>query len=111
MLTSDQVENYNQQDFVLLKNVVPAGVIRNLHRSLDAWIELSKSDESPFGYMLDGRPRFDLEPGHCADSPALRRVAALEELADVWLKLLTEGPVVKSAADLVVPMFDSITPR
>jgi ectoine hydroxylase-related dioxygenase (phytanoyl-CoA dioxygenase family) len=51
--------------------------------------------------MLDGRPRFDVEPRHRADAPALRRVASPEEIADEFLDLLRDGPMLEAVADLL----------
>jgi len=57
MLTQDQIANYHQQGFLIVENAVPAGELRSLQRSLDAWIELSKQYTAPFGRIRDGRPR------------------------------------------------------
>jgi ectoine hydroxylase-related dioxygenase (phytanoyl-CoA dioxygenase family) len=51
--------------------------------------------------MLDGRPRFDVEPGHSAEQPALRRIASPEEISDDFLNLLKQGPLLENVADLL----------
>ena len=59
--------------------------LRQQHRQ---WIEESRQYTGPYGEMLDGRPRFDVEPGHSAETPALRRIASPEEISDDFLNLL-----------------------
>ena len=103
MLTPDQIANYRQQGFLIVEDVVHKEELQAIHRSLDAWIELSKQHTAPFGRMRDGRPRFDLEPDHCADSPALRRIASPEEVSSCWLGLLLNGPLAKTAASVIGP--------
>lgn len=46
---------------------------------------------------------FDLEPGHSAENPRLRRVSSPCDQDEVFWKLLTEGPLGDLAADLLGP--------
>ncbi|MEQ8652764.1 MAG: phytanoyl-CoA dioxygenase family protein [Kiloniellales bacterium] len=46
---------------------------------------------------------FDLEPGHTAESPRLRRISSPCDQDEVFWKLLTEGPLGDLAADLLGP--------
>lgn len=65
------------------------------------WIEESRQHEGPFGEMLDGRPRFDVEPGHGKEGPALRRVASPEEVSRAYLEILLGGAMIEAVADLL----------
>lgn len=103
MLSPEQIDNYQQQGFVLLEHAVSKSLLRSLTRSFDAWVELSRQHGGPFGKMLDGRPRFDVEPGHSFDSPALRRIAAPEELSAEWLGMLQQGAFIEAAACIIGP--------
>jgi hypothetical protein len=72
-----------------------------LQRQFRAWVEESRLHTGAFGEMLDGRPRFDLEPGHSDSTPALRRVASPEEISPVNLDILLAGPMLEAVADLL----------
>ena len=48
-------------------------------------------------------PVFDLEPGHTADAPRLRRVSSPCDQDEVFWQALTEGPIGDVAADLLGP--------
>ncbi len=46
---------------------------------------------------------FDLEPGHCAENPRLRRISSPCDQDEAFWRLLTEGPLGDLAADLLGP--------
>lgn len=52
---------------------------------------------------MDGRGRFDVQPGHSAEYPALRRVASPQEVCDVHLRIMRDSLLVDAAAQLVGP--------
>ena len=52
---------------------------------------------------LDGRPRFDLQPGHSACSPGLRRVQSPEEVSDVYARVMRTAKTVDFCVDLIGP--------
>ena len=84
-----------------MESALSADALRPLREQHQQWIEESRQYDGPFGEMLDGRPRFDVEPGHSADSPALRRIASPEEISDGFLNLLERGPLLDKVADLL----------
>ena len=69
----------------------------------DAWVEESRSYTEPYGLTYDGRPRFDLQPGHSAERPALRRIASPTELSDAYLRAMRSSAAVDAAAQLIGP--------
>ncbi len=101
MLTQAQCLEFWDTGVVVLEGAFTAPELEPLRRQLDRWIDESRAHAGPFGEMLDGRPRFDVEPGHCAARPALRRVASPEEVADAYLALLESGPLLDAVAALL----------
>ena len=52
---------------------------------------------------MDGRPRYDLEPGHSARNPCLRRVNAPVEVSEAYLAATLDSRMVDCIADLIGP--------
>ena len=69
----------------------------------EEWVEESRSHDSPYGETFDGRPRFDIEPGHSTERPALRRVASPVEVSDAYLDLMRSNPALDAVARLTGP--------
>ena len=101
MLTKTQIDEFRQTGVLLLESVYSAADLEPLQRQIGEWIEESRRHPGPFGEMLDGRPRFDVEPGHCDAAPALRRVASPEEISPAFLDILLAGPMLEAVADLL----------
>ncbi|MDG1463743.1 MAG: phytanoyl-CoA dioxygenase family protein, partial [Acidimicrobiales bacterium] len=51
----------------------------------------------------DGRPRFDVQPGHSKDRPALRRVSAPTEVSAAHREVMANSAMVDMVADLIGP--------
>ncbi len=103
VLTQEQVERFERDGWLFLEEVLPADVLKVLNGEFDAWVEESRGHNEPFGRTFDGRPRFDLEPGHSAERPALRRIASPTELSDTYLSVMRSGIAVDATAQLVGP--------
>lgn len=101
MLTPNQISDFRQNGFVVIDAALDTQALKPLRREFDAWVQESRAHSAPFGQMLDGRPRFDLEPGHCAERPGLRRIAAPEEISDHYLCLLKKGPLIDAVVSLI----------
>ena len=69
----------------------------------EGWVEDSRSYTKDYGETLDGRPRFDLQPGHRPDKPALRRVQSPEEVSDIYASVMRKARTVDYCADLLGP--------
>ena len=50
---------------------------------------------------MDGRPRFDLQPGHSSDVPGLRRIQSPEEISEVFADVMRNGRSVDMCAELI----------
>ena len=101
MLGAEQVEEFWRIGAVVVPGVYAPAQLLPLGAQLERWVDESRQHAGPFGSMLDGRPRFDVEPGHCANRPALRRVASPEEISDDFLRLLDGGPIIDAVVDLL----------
>ncbi len=102
-LTEEQVAEFRETGCLTVAGVVPEAEIARLNADLESWIEESRRHAGPFGETLDGRPRFDVQPGHAADRPALRRVQSPTEVSDAYLALLTGSAMIEMLADLIGP--------
>jgi ectoine hydroxylase-related dioxygenase (phytanoyl-CoA dioxygenase family) len=101
MLSEKQKSEFRENGVIVVKSAYSNAELEPLRLQHRRWIEESRQHDAPFGEMLDGRPRFDVEPGHSAASPALRRVASPEEISDDYLSLLKQGPLLAAVADLL----------
>jgi ectoine hydroxylase-related dioxygenase (phytanoyl-CoA dioxygenase family) len=101
MLNESQKSEFRENGVVVVQSALSAEDLQPLRRQHQQWIEESRQHAGPFGEMLDGRPRFDVEPGHSAEQPALRRIASPEEISDDFLSLLQQGPLIENVADLL----------
>jgi ectoine hydroxylase-related dioxygenase (phytanoyl-CoA dioxygenase family) len=101
MLNESQKSEFWENGAIVVESALTAEELKPLREQYRQWIEESRQHAGPYGEMLDGRPRFDVEPGHSADVPALRRIASPEEISDGFLNLLEQGALLESVADLL----------
>ena len=101
MLTDAQALEFWEQGALVVEEALSTDALEPLRAQHRQWVEESRRHDGPFGEMLDGRPRFDVEPGHSAEQPALRRVASPEEISTVFEQLLFSGPLLDAAVDLL----------
>ncbi len=67
------------------------------------WVEESCSHTDDYGETLDGRARFDLQPGHTAQQPALRRIQSPEEVSEVYADIMKNARTTDICAELIGP--------
>ena len=103
VLSDGQVEAFHRDGYVMMEDAVSPGDLAALREVFADWVTESRSQSGPWGTTQDGRARFDVEPGHCAESPALRRVASPVEVSEVYLDVMRNAPLVDAAAQLVGP--------
>lgn len=98
-LSVEQVAAFKRTGCLVCPDAVTPGQLAAMRAVLDRWVEQSRAHPAAYGETLDGRPRFDLQPGHSADKPALRRVASPTELAPVFLEVLRDSPMMTMLAE------------
>jgi ectoine hydroxylase-related dioxygenase (phytanoyl-CoA dioxygenase family) len=103
VLNQDQVEQFWADGYLLVENAVRPDLLQALQEDFTAWVEASREHSAPYGDTLDGRPRFDLEPGHTAESPALRRVNAPVEVSQNYFDAMATSRMTDCVADLIGP--------
>lgn len=101
MLTEQQQSEFRDNGVIVVESAYSARDLEPLREQHRRWIDESRQFDGPFGEMSDGRPRFDVEPGHNREQPALRRVASPEEVSQAYLDILQGGPMIEAVADLL----------
>ena len=102
-LTTDQIDSFWRDGFLTVANAVTPAQLAGLRADFDAWVEQSRAEAAPYGQSIDGRPRFDLQPGHTAEKPALRRVQAPTEISAAFYEAMASSRMPQMVADLIGP--------
>lgn len=102
-MAESYAERYQRDGYVVVGDALTPAQLAALRHDFDAWVEESRDHDTPYGVTADERARFDIEPGHTADRPALRRVASPVEVSDAYLDAMRTAPVVDVVADVVGP--------
>lgn len=101
MIEQSQIDQYHEQGFLLVENVLTPDEIARLQGDFDAWVEESRQHIEPWGETLDGRARFDIESDHSAMHPSLRRVTSPTEISDAFKQAALKSRVAQIAGQLV----------
>jgi len=102
-LSQAQIDAFWRDGYLLVEDAVSPDQLAALREVFDGWVEDSRSHREDYGETMDGRARFDLEPGHSTVAPALRRVQSPEEVSDVYLSVMRDARTVDIVADLLGP--------
>ena len=103
MLTEAQKQTYKDQGFVLIPQAIGAENIAAMALELEKWIEESRNHKKNYGSTRNGKARFDLEPGHSAEHPKLRRISNPVDISQAYRDVLFEGPAIEAAVDVLGP--------
>ena len=103
MLTKAQIDLFWKDGVITVGNAVTSYQLKCLQDTFSEWVEDSRKHKKDFGEVLDGRPRFDLEPGHSSEVPGLRRVQSPEEISSAYADVMRNSKIVDFAADLIGP--------
>ena len=107
-MNSNILENYassfDRDGYVLMENAITADQLAALKDQLHRWIDESRHHESNFGEIMDGRPRFDVEPKtHGPQTPALRRISSPIEVSDSYLAVTRDNAALDLTAEIFGP--------
>ena len=102
-LSQDQIDQFWRDGFLTLPDAVTPEQLSALRGTFADWVQESRKHADDYGETLDGRARFDLEPGHSSDSPALRRVQSPEEVSDNYAGVMRTARTVDYVVDLIGP--------
>ena len=79
-LSESQKEQFWREGVLVVEDAVSNADLTALRTVFQEWVDESRDHLSDYGKTLDGRARFDLQPGHSAALPGLRRVQSPEEV-------------------------------
>ncbi|MEM8645142.1 MAG: phytanoyl-CoA dioxygenase family protein [Pseudomonadota bacterium] len=102
-LTQEQIDQFWRDGVLTVEEAVTVEELSALRDVFAGWVDESRGHEEDYGETLDGRARFDLEPGHSAESPALRRVQSPEEVSEVYADVMRNARTVDYVVDLIGP--------
>lgn len=102
-LNERQRKFFWENGYLVVENAVSDDLLKRLQADFSSWVEKSRRHDGAYGETLDGRPRFDLETGHSAERPALRRVNAPIEISEAYYEATTDSLMTDCIADLIGP--------
>ena len=102
-LTQQQQKFFWRNGYLVVPDAVSDGRLVELRQTFQNWVEESREHAENWGETLNGKPRFDIEPGHCADSPRLRRVNAPIEVSKAYFDAMSDSTMTDFVADLIGP--------
>lgn len=103
VLSQEQIDSFRRDGVLVVENAVSADQLAAMRREFDGWVEESRSHTEGYGETVDGRPRFDLETGHSAEKPALRRVNSPAEASPAFDDAMRNSVMTDAVADLIGP--------
>ncbi|MEM7563049.1 MAG: phytanoyl-CoA dioxygenase family protein [Pseudomonadota bacterium] len=102
-LSESQIDQFWQDGFLLVENAVDGKLLAALNRDFENWVEESTQHTEAYGEAIDGRARFDVEPGHSAAAPKLRRVNAPVEVSENYFNAMAKSRMTAVVAELIGP--------
>ena len=104
MLNPTQIDQFRKQGYLVVRDLVPAAARKHMLAELEQWVEASRAFDANYGFDTpDGKARFDLEQGHSAALPRLRRIANPCDVATAYQEVLFKGAIPAVVADLIGP--------
>ncbi|MEM7207456.1 MAG: phytanoyl-CoA dioxygenase family protein [Pseudomonadota bacterium] len=103
VLSENQRKQFWSDGYLLVEDAVDAELLIAMQDNFAVWVEESRGQNEPYGTTEDGRPRFDLEPGHTPKKPALRRVNAPVEVSQAYFDAMASSRMTDCVADLIGP--------
>jgi len=102
-LSREQIDQFWADGVLTVPDAVTPRQLAALQADFAGWLEESRQHQTAYGRCIDGRARFDLQPGHAAERPALRRVQAPTELSDAYFEAMASSRMTEMVADLIGP--------
>ena len=102
-LSKVQLDQFWKDGYLMVEDVVDDNLLNAMRSDFADWVTESRTHSESYGTIVDGRSRFDLEPGHNADVPALRRVNAPVEVSDAYYAAMFDSRMTACVADLIGP--------
>ena len=103
VLTQKQKDQFWREGVLVVEDAVTSDQLAELRGVFADWVEESRGHTDDYGKTMDGRPRFDLQPGHSAAIPGLRRVQSPEEVSDIFANTMRAARTVDMCVELIGP--------
>ena len=103
LLTQAQKDRFWHDGVLVVEDAVSARQLAALRAEFQNWVADSQNYICDYGETLDGRARFDLQPGHSATTPGLRRVQSPEEVSPIYEDVMRNAHTVDYCAELLGP--------
>ena len=96
VLTDTQIASYQQTGYLLLENYLPEVVIDNIR------LEITRFEDEA-RQLTVSNDRLELEDGHTAEDPRVRRIRLPHTISDVMRELMYSDHILAPARDLIGP--------
>lgn len=96
MLTRDQIASYEENGFLVIEDILPQSDIARARQVVAEFVERSRA-------VTQHDSVYDLEPGHSAEQPRVRRLKDPCSLDPIFSQIGFAGPVLDCIADLIGP--------
>jgi hypothetical protein len=96
VLTSDQATHYREHGWVAVPGLVDELWLQRLRAVTDAFLEQSRT-------LTESNVVFDLDDGHSAAEPRLRRLSSPTDLHETYWEFASQSVLVDVASDLLGP--------
>lgn len=93
-LSPEQVGQYREKGFIAVEGVLTEAEVRELQTVTDEFVERSRE-------VSDHTDVFDLEPGHTADSPRLRRLKAPHKQHEAYDRTMRNARILDIVGQLI----------
>jgi len=87
MITQQQIDRYHRDGFIVVEDVLPAATVKALQTEVDRFVQDSVS-------VTDHTVLYDLEDGHTAESPRVRRLKNPDKHSALFADLVANPTVV-----------------
>lgn len=95
-LTQAQIDAYDRDGFIVLADVLSGDEIAELRRVTDDFVEGSRS-------IAAHTDVYDLEPGHSATDPRVRRIKVPHKQADIYDRVMRHPTILAALQQLLSP--------
>jgi len=102
-LSSANRQFFNDKGYLVIEDAISADLLVAMQNQFNGWVEESRQHSQAYGETVDGRARFDLEPGHTATKPGLRRVNSPVEVSGAYYDAMAASDVPDLVAELIGP--------
>lgn len=102
-LSDAQKDAFWRDGFLTIENAVSPDLLGRLRSTFDGWVEESRDHGTAYGETINEKPRFDVEAGHTAEKPGLRRVNAPVEVSEAYYEAMSSSRMTDCVADLIGP--------